>query len=347
MPPRIASLLDALPIVASTADRNLLFPAPDTNQRVHNLQTAAIERWTGSAWVTDFGGTGGGGSLPRFLEFRMVPEGHGAALNNGDPIDFPTGIGRASPNVAWTGVNTFTYLQGNTPVSLQYVFIDGRPCFKVAVGANNAHTSPVFRPGAMTGRFPLDFFGPSFGNLVAAISPAQKALIAQPMSCSIMAWMRKVSSGDGSSSRMFMGFADNTVVYSSNPVPRVGIVGNGAGGYRYGSVNCPDGLAGGANGDTDIDANPIQPTDLVAPGTNWWHTRIKIVPATTDTPAAIGCYHNGTLVATFSTSTNWPRGGQGTTHDYTRIEACLRCWDNVPGLILNDWRVWVEDDLTL
>jgi len=49
-----------IPIVLTTAQRDEDFPAPLDNQRVQNLETAAIERWTGSAWVTDFAtGTGG------------------------------------------------------------------------------------------------------------------------------------------------------------------------------------------------------------------------------------------------------------------------------------------------
>ncbi len=292
-----------------------------------------------------------GGAVARFLEYRMIPEGHGSPLNNADPIDFPTGFARGTHNVAQTAINTLAYLQGNSPDSMQFQFIDGRPCYSIAVSAINHHTSPVFRPGGATGRFPLDFFGATFGALTAAISAAQKAKIPQPMATSIQAWMRKKAGGDGSSARFFFGFADNTIVYSSLPVARCGLVGDGVGGYRYGSVNCPDGVNGAANGDTDIDGavagvDWVRPADLVAPGTAWWHTRIKLIPATSSTPASIACYHNGTLVANFTTSAHWPRGAQGTTHDYTRIEACLRCWDQVAGLYLHDWRIIMEDDLS-
>ncbi len=48
----------AVPVVATTADRATAFPSPTTNQRVHNLQTGAIERWNGSAWVTAFSAAG-------------------------------------------------------------------------------------------------------------------------------------------------------------------------------------------------------------------------------------------------------------------------------------------------
>lgn len=51
-----------IPIVLTTAQRDEDFPAPLDNQRVQNLETAAIERWTGSAWVVDVN-TGVGGAV--------------------------------------------------------------------------------------------------------------------------------------------------------------------------------------------------------------------------------------------------------------------------------------------
>lgn len=51
-----APYLDGVPVVASTTERNTRFPSPDTNQRVHNLGTGAIERWNGAAWATDLPG---------------------------------------------------------------------------------------------------------------------------------------------------------------------------------------------------------------------------------------------------------------------------------------------------
>lgn len=50
-----ANYLDGIPVVASTAARDALFPsAIDTNQRVQNLETGYIERYTGTQWVADF-----------------------------------------------------------------------------------------------------------------------------------------------------------------------------------------------------------------------------------------------------------------------------------------------------
>lgn len=53
----LADALDAIPVVTNAAERNARFPAPQTNQRVHNLATARIERWSGS-WVSDFAAVG-------------------------------------------------------------------------------------------------------------------------------------------------------------------------------------------------------------------------------------------------------------------------------------------------
>ena len=53
--PELAKRLDGIPLVTTTAERGTLYPSPATGQRVQNLQTAAIERWTGTAWVVDVG----------------------------------------------------------------------------------------------------------------------------------------------------------------------------------------------------------------------------------------------------------------------------------------------------
>lgn len=42
------------PLVRNTAERDAMFPAPAINFRVHNLQTATLQRFTGPGWVDDF-----------------------------------------------------------------------------------------------------------------------------------------------------------------------------------------------------------------------------------------------------------------------------------------------------
>ena len=48
--PEFANRLDAIPLVATTAERGTTFPTPSTGQRVQNVETGNIERYTGSAW---------------------------------------------------------------------------------------------------------------------------------------------------------------------------------------------------------------------------------------------------------------------------------------------------------
>lgn len=51
---QLANFLDGIPVVVNTAQRDAQFPAPiDTNQRVENLATGYIERYTGTTWVPD------------------------------------------------------------------------------------------------------------------------------------------------------------------------------------------------------------------------------------------------------------------------------------------------------
>lgn len=50
-PTHIARLLDAIPLVASVADRDERFPAPDLHQRVQRRDTGCIQHWTGAAWA--------------------------------------------------------------------------------------------------------------------------------------------------------------------------------------------------------------------------------------------------------------------------------------------------------
>jgi hypothetical protein len=50
--PKLARRTWGIPTVNSTIERNTLFPAPEQNQVVINLETGAAERWTGLAWAS-------------------------------------------------------------------------------------------------------------------------------------------------------------------------------------------------------------------------------------------------------------------------------------------------------
>lgn len=273
-------------------------------------------------------------------------------INNGDLATVSgviEGVSR-SHQLAGTPIAMQTTAGGTSPVL--NVTSDGRRSGQWFNGTGT-NVCMVFRPTTYGAAniFALPFIGPTFptstGTLGTTAEPPQFGL-----STSISAWCRKVAGGDSSSCRMTFGFANNTTANPSRTVPRVGILGDGAGGYKYGSVNCPDGGAG-TNADNDIDANAVQPADLVAPGTNWWHTRIKLIPATPTSGAKIACYHNFTLVTTFTLSTNFPRGHLGTSDNYGRIEAGILNFSgdtaglHVPELIVSDLRFIMEDDQTV
>ena len=52
--PTFARQVDAIPVVNTTAERAALFPNPEQNQRVQNLETGAIERWASGSWQSDY-----------------------------------------------------------------------------------------------------------------------------------------------------------------------------------------------------------------------------------------------------------------------------------------------------
>lgn len=288
-------------------------------------------------------------ALKRCAEFHMKPQGLNDGDSAGNPLTGytrgPTGHGLSAAtaqmmkNTAGGGLATFRIR-------------DGRRCigwFSVA-GQN---TCWVFAPIQDDQHFYCDFGSPNFQPTTG--TPAALPTPQFGWATSISAWCRKSAAGDGSSCRMTFGFANNRVVSASKAIPRCGLMGDGVGGYLYGSVNAPDGiLAGGANGDADRDAGSVQPADLVTPGANWWHTRIKLVPSTPTQPGRWAAYHNGVLVKTFTAEANFGfRGHQGVTDAYTLVEASILNFSgdvaalHVPELCFADIRVMLEDDYTV
>ena len=69
----LAPYLDGIPVVADAATRDAKFPLPtrSQDQRCFNKGTGNVERWTGSAWVTDL--TGSGGIVTRYSLLRLFP----------------------------------------------------------------------------------------------------------------------------------------------------------------------------------------------------------------------------------------------------------------------------------
>lgn len=98
--------------------------------------------------------------------------------------------------------------------------------------------------------------------------------------------------------------------------PRVGLLGDGATGFRFGSAGCPDGNV--STSESFIDAGSVQPAALIDPGLNFFVVKFKVVPAVLGgLGPQIACYLDDTLIATFTTITNFPRGrALASTYNY-------------------------------
>lgn len=354
---RIASLLDAMPIVASTADRTALFPTPDTNQRVHNLQTAAIERWDGAMWVTDFGGgmltvtqSNQLGILGRFIEVRTRIR----YVNDGDNFTASELLGETRFGPFGSSAYTSAIWVGAAGMNDIYTLkkVDDRVCLLVKPTTPNLATAcrrMHFRPHSIAAAGPARIdFRESFGNITA--TPVNLDKVPLPLTCAISAWLRKEAGGDASHARFTFGFCDMTITFPSAPVARIGLIGDGVTGFRFGSVNCPDGAVSGDNAATDINANSVAPSELVSPSTNWFHVRIKVVPPTPTQTGRWGAYLNGVLVATFTTNVNFPRGSASTNRNYANIEPMICNYADagqLAGMLFDDLRVTFDEDYTL
>lgn len=95
----LAKRIDAIPLVASTSERNALFATPAVDTRIQNKETGAVERWNGSAWTVDgqqFGGTNATRSVdPVVVVGRTVDDttsGNGHCFTDSSVIDRSGGI---------------------------------------------------------------------------------------------------------------------------------------------------------------------------------------------------------------------------------------------------------------
>jgi hypothetical protein len=298
---------------------------------------------------TGVGGTGGA-ALASWIQYQILPNG---GINDGDTPGGPL-HGRARfGQLAGDNVTPVLFQPGGTLGNWTLRILDNRRCIQ-CVPTVALDTTFFLRPNGSTEPNQVDFRDTFPANVTGAIGanvPAQPAY-------EIQAWVRKVAAGDGSDCRFFLGFAYTRILSPSGNVVRVGLLGDGLGGYGFGSVNAPDGIAvSGDNTPTDHDVNFTQPAELLNAVllTNWFHVRIKMVPPTPTVGGKWGAYLNGTLVATFTTTANFPRGynsGGGTVNDnYREIECGLGTYFDsvivVPSPALYDMRVTVTDDLTL
>lgn len=168
------------------------------------------------------------------------------------------------------------------------------------------------------------------------------------------AWLRKNNNVNACWSRMRWGFAYAGIAYQVNAdgwETHVGVIGDGANGFRLGSINCPDGTAVANNTAGAIDPGFVQPAVLINPALNWFHIKVKLVPATPTTPPAVGIYLNGSLRVSYNTNAHFPRGSQAVNRDYLNVCPAAFCgFDAVTqlnGWWVSDWENWYDTDLTL
>lgn len=188
-------------------------------------------------------------------------------------------------------------------------------------------------------------------DTVPAIETVQPA--GQAYACVCQAWLRKANNVNQCWSRQFFGFGffNITPIGASAQHPRVGIMGDGANGFRLGSVHCPDGLAAGQSGQAAADAGFVQPPTLLNPGLNWFHVRVKLVPMTPVTPPAVGIYLDGALQVSYNSNAHFPRGQLAANQNYSQVEAAaFTDFDGATqlnGWQVSDWETWYDTDLSL
>lgn len=121
----ISPAIWGIPPVRSSNERDLLFPNPATNQRVHNVTSRTIERWTGTAWVRE-----SFGSAVDVRDFGAVGDGvtdDTAAMQDA----FDAGMGGAV-NIP----RGFTFLASATLNLASATHYYGGGCVKLADGAD-------------------------------------------------------------------------------------------------------------------------------------------------------------------------------------------------------------------
>jgi len=188
-------------------------------------------------------------------------------------------------------------------------------------------------------------------DTVPAVEAAQPSGQAYAMVC--QAWLRKANNVNPCWSRQFfgLGYFQLSPLGATAAHPRVGVMGDGNVGFRLGSVHCPDGAAAGQSTAGAADAGFIQPPALQSPGLNWFHVRVKLVPATPISPGAVGVYLDGALQVQYQTNAHFPRGQLAANQNYAQVEAAaFTDFDGATqlnGWAVSDWEVWYDTDLTL
>ena len=197
---------------------------------------------------------------------------------------------------------------------------------------------------------------PSFGLTFPTTTSPLEDTVPAALAFEVEFWCRKRNAGDGSHAASCLGFWDksSSVTGGSAIDARMGLIGDGLGGYRFGSLQCPDGAIAGDIVATSIDANSVQPAELLNANlaAKNFYVRMKVVPATPALSGRWAAYLNGRWVQTFDLAANIVRGSGGVDRNYRRIEIALCTWGNpvigaIQGPMIRDAIFRVTEDLSL
>lgn len=258
----------------------------------------------------------GAENLARFMEWRTA---HTRAVADGSAVlltCFPQGLDSAAFPAMWV------MTVGGAPLSLRIIADNGRCWWNWATAGGAANRVAVFRPQGAAG-----ILGYGWGDTFPAVAGAATGFFqGRPPSVTISGWIRKVAAGDATDARRGFGFGNSESTSPSATIPRCGIFGDGVLGFRFGSLGCPDGAAAGDTAPGAIDANSIQPPELLNPGATMFHAGIKLLPPAPGVPGAWLAFLNGRLIKRFDLLANLPRGSQAlldATRNFNSVEPSM------------------------
>jgi hypothetical protein len=122
-----APFLAGIPVVASTTERDALFPTPDTDQRVMIRATGDEYTYTGSAWfLSKPGAKGGVTGLYDVAAYNVVP-GNSAALNSTNLATIVTAVsGAGGGTILFSAPGTYSISSAfSPPANSRVVMVQG------------------------------------------------------------------------------------------------------------------------------------------------------------------------------------------------------------------------------
>lgn len=273
------------------------------------------------------------------------------------------GYGQGSIGAQWNG---FAYLQGALPSvpnsaapwtlfgTFPTVVKSGRQenWLQVKPTAVSASIS-IFRP--VVGQVEsLDFFDTASTTITGTTGGHL------PRAYQFSAEIAKINAGDVIFPRFWFGFCNITDAAGNGFARRscmIGLIGDGAGGFQFASVNCPNGS--NAPGDPSMQClvtDATQPSVLVTPGASAFYVTIKMVPPIPGVSGGqVACYLGSTRVALVTNANFFPQRSVSsidvTNSQYFGIQPAIAEYPNQDGItvdagvLLRDIRYKVTSNL--